>query len=165
MRTSISLAVLSCLSLGGAPSSVAQITQAPPVVRPGPVVPIQPPARMCPATTRDCDGDGAEAARFGGYDCDDSNPARNPSLPELANGGADEDCDPLTYGKRDLDGDSEYDSRDFNTDTAGKRNGGTDCNDTDKRIRSSAQELPNKIDDDCNGYVDDLLGTWFTPKS
>jgi hypothetical protein len=150
------------LAFAPAPVALAQINPAPPILRPTP--PIQPPARLCPANQRDCDGDGSNATRHGGDDCDDGDANRYPGAPEVADfNGHDEDCDPQTFGQRDADGDGEFDARAYNTDASGRRIGGADCNDTDRRVRSSAQELPNRVDDDCNGHVDDLLGTWYTP--
>jgi hypothetical protein len=146
-----------------APAAFAQITGAPPVVRP-PQVQIQPPARTCPASQRDCDGDGFNSVAHGGNDCDDYDRARWPGAPEVADReGHDEDCDTQTYGQVDADGDGEFDARYFNRTASGEINGGTDCDDTRRGIRSTAQELPNRIDDDCNGVVDDLAGTWYTP--
>ncbi|MGA1343730.1 MAG: putative metal-binding motif-containing protein [Hyphomonas sp.] len=37
---------------------------------------------------------------------------------------------------------------------------GTDCNDRHAAIRPDAQELPDGSDADCDGLVDNLLGTW-----
>ncbi len=170
MRVSSSLALLSCLMLGATPSVAAQVQANPqiqqpaqrPLVRPAPQ--IQGEIRGCPASNTDCDGDGVKSIRAGGNDCDDNDNTRWPGNIEIATGGKDEDCDPLTFGEYDRDGDGEFDARNFNTDSAGRRHGGTDCDDTRKAVRSTAQELPNKIDDDCNGYIDDLLGEWFTPK-
>jgi hypothetical protein len=42
----------------------------------------------------DADGDGAPALRFGGTDCDDTDPAVHPGAPEVCDG-ADNDCDGL----------------------------------------------------------------------
>lgn len=172
----VSVAVLSCVVLGAAlplsaqtpqlkPNQIRPLPNSPqiaPTVRPK-FAPIRPPA--CAPTNRDCDGDGVISTNFGGADCDDGDASRWPGAPEIPNGGKDEDCDPLTFGNRDADGDGEFDSRNFNLDSNGVRYGGTDCNDTQKAIRSLAQELPNGIDDDCNGAVDDLLGNWFTPRN
>ena len=40
---------------------------------------------------------------------------------------------------------------------------GTDCDDTRRWIHPGAVELPNKIDDDCDGEVDNLVGEWWSP--
>ena len=59
------------------------------------------------STTEDADGDGARATECGGDDCDDSDAHRYPSNAELCDvDGHDEDCNPATFGDRDLDGDS-----------------------------------------------------------
>jgi hypothetical protein len=110
-----------------------------------------------PANT-DADGDGAVDVRVGGTDCDDNNHARYPDNAEIAND-LDEDCDPDSIGWRDLDEDGYVDAAVSNP--GGQF--GTDCNDQQAAIRPDAQELPNRIDDDCDGVVDDLLGTWWTP--
>jgi hypothetical protein len=123
-----------------------------------------PPVRACQPSVRDCDGDGFNATRHSGDDCDDGDANRWPGAPEVADtNGHDEDCDTETYGQVDADGDGEFDARYFNRTASGEINGGTDCDDTRRGVRSTAQELPNRIDDDCNGTVDDLLGTWHTP--
>lgn len=85
--------------------------------------------------TDDFDGDGfviqSSDGRWGG-DCDDFDGLRNPSGIEVCDAaGKDEDCDPLTYGVRDADGDHFHDARCFNLDEAGNRtSGGNDCDDT-----------------------------------
>lgn len=158
--------VLACVVLTGAPApiAVAQVNPAPPIVRP-PALQVRPPAaRTCAATQRDCDGDGANSAAHGGNDCDDNDRARFAGNVEVADPqNKDEDCDASTYGQVDRDGDGEYDARFFNTTSSGDRIGGTDCDDTRRAVRANAQELPNRIDDDCNGVVDDMIGSWYTP--
>ena len=163
MRVSKVGAVFAGFSLALAPIQTAssQVT-IPPVVRTQ--SPMAPPARACAVTVRDCGGDGVDAARHGGADCDDLDPRRYPGNAEIPDfNGHDEDCDTRTFGERDVDGDGEFDARHYNVDASGRRVGGTDCDDMRPAVRSLAQELPNRIDDDCNGVVDDLLGTWFTP--
>ena len=42
-----------------------------------------------------------------------------------------------------------------------------DCNDegrVGRQINPNAQELPNGIDDNCDGEIDNLIGTWRTPR-
>lgn len=164
MRKSRLCALLAGVALvcAPAPAAFAQITQAPPVVRPP--VQIQPPARTCAASERDCDRDGSNAVAHGGDDCNDTDPGRFPGNTEVADfNGHDEDCDARTFGMLDTDGDGETNAGVYNTDASGRRFGGTDCNDTRTAVNSMAQELPNRVDDDCNGVVDDLLGEWYTP--
>lgn len=108
----------------------------------------------------DCDGDGAKSTAHGGFDCDDTDPRRYPGNVEVADfEGLDEDCDPQTIGNRDLDGDGFIDNRVFNA--YGAR--GDDCDDTRRFIHPGAAELPNKIDDDCDGDIDNLVGEWWSP--
>jgi hypothetical protein len=166
MRRSRLFALLASVALvcAPAPFATAQITQVPPILRP-PTQPM-PPVRACQPSVRDCDGDGHNSTAHGGDDCDDNDRARFPGNIEVADtNGHDEDCDLRTFGDVDRDGDGEFDSRYFNR-APGARDiasAGTDCDDTRRGVRASAQELPNRIDDDCNGTVDDLLGTWYTP--
>jgi hypothetical protein len=64
---------------------------------------------------RDADGDGVEGWVCGGNDCDDADPRRFPGNPEVCDAaGFDEDCDPNTFGDRDLDGDRFVDARCWN---------------------------------------------------
>ncbi|WP_374604748.1 putative metal-binding motif-containing protein [Arenimonas sp.] len=59
----------------------------------------------------DADGDGHAAAACGGNDCDDFDANRNPSRTEICDAeGIDEDCDPITVGDRDADGDGYIDA-------------------------------------------------------
>jgi hypothetical protein len=164
MRRSILSALLASAALCFAPAPIAfaQVTRVPPILRsPSQVMP---PVRACQPSVRDCDGDAHNSHAHGGGDCDDNDRTRYPGNPEVADtNGHDEDCDTLTFGQVDADHDGEFDARYFNTTASGEREGGTDCDDTRRGIRSTAQELPNRIDDDCNGRVDDLLGEWYTP--
>ncbi len=59
----------------------------------------------------DADGDGVDAINCGGSDCDDTDPNRFPGNIEVCDTEHhDEDCDPLTFGSRDFDGDGYIDS-------------------------------------------------------
>lgn len=108
----------------------------------------------------DCDADGSKSSEYGGADCDDADPNRFPGNPEFADlDGHDEDCDPQTIGNLDVDGDGFIDARIYNV--GGAR--GTDCDDTRWFIHPGAAELPNKIDDDCDGVIDNLVGEWWSP--
>lgn len=145
-------------------------------VRPGPVVtrpmPQLPAPTQRPGTaalpTRgsvpvqigvDLDGDGVTTPA----DCDDRDASRYPGAAEEANDG-DEDCNPSTIGDRDADGDGYTSNMVSNVRHYGPAaTAGLDCNDAEAGIRPTAQELPNRIDDDCDGAIDDLIGTWWTP--
>jgi hypothetical protein len=106
----------------------------------------------------DLDGDGVAYPD----DCDDQDGSRYPGAMEIAND-RDEDCNPETIGTLDLDGDGYTDSRVSNrAHYAGQT--GLDCDDTKAGIRPDAQELPNRLDDNCDGMVDNLLGEWWTPR-
>ena len=154
----------------------AQVAEKPKTVTPVPVRPVlKSPApanatirpASAPAETRvtatsecgDLDGDGSKSAACGGDDCDDSNPARYPGATEVGNS-EDEDCDPQSIGGTDGDRDGFIDANVSNPGGAT----GDDCNDSQATINPNAQELPNRLDDDCDGLVDNLLGVWWTPR-
>jgi hypothetical protein len=118
----------------------------------------------------DADGDGVDSTDCGGLDCDDSDPGVNPSAVEQCvdrtglgpdDDGivdrVDEDCDPTTLGP-DADEDGEV--------TIGCCNGdvcGLDCRDNDETIFSTAEELCNERDDDCDGLTDEDAETAYYP--
>jgi len=104
----------------------------------------------CDATA-DADGDGARAIECGGNDCDDANPDRRPGAVEVCDvAGVDEDCDPSTYGFRDMDGDGLGDAACCNGDECGR-----DCDDGDAAVSPRSPESCNGFDDDCDGSVDE----------
>ena len=117
-------------------------------------------ARSCtvPTTGRtggcnvpDADGDGHAARECGGDDCDDTDPNINPGMSEICDAaGVDEDCNPMTFGSRDDDGDGQIENRCCNGERCG-----TDCNDRDATVGLRGTEVCNNKDDDCNGAVDD----------
>ena len=177
MRASASLAVIACLVMNAplAGPALAQQTAkpgAPVVQQPKPTGPsVRQPtapvttARLCGAGVKDCDGDNEDGIPFGGLDCDDNDNTRSPRKTEIADfNGKDEDCDATIFGFRDFDKDGEIDAKVYNTGSDGKRYGGTDCDDAANYIRTLAQELPNGLDDNCDGAVDNLRGAWFNPK-
>ncbi len=102
-------------------------------------------------TDYDGDGDGFEAAAFGGPDCDDTDGSVKPDATEQLNDGADLDCDGLF--DPDLDGDG-WEST-------------LDCDDLDSDIRPDANEIwYDGVDQDCSGGGDaDKDGDGFEAQS
>lgn len=104
----------------------------------------------------DCDGDGQRSNRFGGTDCDDADPRRAPGRTEVADGaGLDEDCNPATFGERDMDRDGFLDAAAFNVDERGRRTQGDDCDDRRATVNPSSPEVCNGVDDNCSGTIDE----------
>ena len=88
---------------------------------------------------RDQDGDGVDSVECGGSDCNDDDLNTFPLNPEVCDAeGHDEDCDPATYGHRDLDGDSEDDIRCFNRVVDGTIIRGTDYDDSSSAVRQGS---------------------------
>jgi hypothetical protein len=107
-------------------------------------------------SNRDVDGDGVQSVACGGADCDDANAGRFPGNPEVCDvGDADEDCDPRTFGFRDADLDGEADALCCNVDGSGDRACGTDCDDARPGVNTSAPEVCNGRDDDCDSFMDE----------
>lgn len=109
----------------------------------------------------DCDGVidlGSVDADHDGYgptggDCNDADATRHPGAPEIVNG-LDDDCDRVTdegttVSDDDGDGYCESQSRCVGGATPG------DCSDGEVRRHPGATELPNYLDDNCNGQVDE----------
>src|SRR5262249_35775087 len=69
--------------------------------------------------------------------------------------GADEDCNPATFGLRDLDGDGETDATCCNTDDAGAMHCGGDCNDTNAHTHPGATALCDHMENDGDGMIDE----------
>lgn len=111
-----------------------------------------------PAPGTDADGDGAVDVRAGGTDCDDSNASRYPGATEVANK-VDEDCNDTTLG---VNGDQDGDGW-IGMDYCNGTRCGADCNDQVFTVHPKAEELPNRIDDNCDGIVDNLRGSWWSP--
>ncbi|MEO0321964.1 MAG: putative metal-binding motif-containing protein [Myxococcota bacterium] len=111
-------------------------------------------ARECgSASCDDADGDGAEDAACGGTDCDDTDPGVFPGAVELCDAaGRDEDCDPTTFGARDLDGDGWVDFSCCNGPACGR-----DCDDTRAGTNPAVPEVCDELDNDCDGSVDEGL--------
>ncbi len=109
--------------------------------------------QTCADTCPDADGDRHEDVACGGDDCDDTDPDRFPGNPEVCDAeGHDEDCDPGTFGGRDVDGDGAVDARCCNGDACGG-----DCVDTQATVHPDATETCDGTDQDCDGAVDEGL--------
>jgi hypothetical protein len=116
---------------------------------------ITPPATR-PAGTRDADGDGVLSRAHGGTDCDDQDPRRFPGNPEVGDfDGLDEDCFPTTFGEQDRDGDRYFNYAFFNG-SPGNIYQGDDCDDSSRAAHPAATEVCDGIDNNCDGYVDEL---------
>ncbi|MBI4438172.1 FG-GAP repeat protein [Candidatus Uhrbacteria bacterium] len=103
-----------------------------------------------------------------GDDCDDTDPAVNPSATEVCDG-TDNDCDgevdeddaadvPTWY--TDADGDGHGDPTTPMVDCTPRADQvsiGDDCNDTDAGVSPDATETCNDVDDDCDDAVDEGL--------
>ena len=104
-------------------------------------------------------------------DCDDNDGARSPETTETCDPDADkkkyrdgahhdEDCDPTTFGQRDVDGDGFVDARCANQDPRyGFLISGQDCDDDELGIGKGQEEICDGIDNDCDGRIDEVYGT------
>ena len=111
----------------------------------------------------DSDGDGYDRPACGGADCDDQNRNRFPGNVEVCDlENVDEDCDPRTFGVRDLDRDGETDALCCNDDD-GTLRCGLDCDDTRAAVHPGGTEICNERDDDCDGLVDEERRLTFYP--
>ncbi len=112
----------------------------------------------------DADGDGHAAVACGGDDCDDGRADVSPDVLEVCDGeGRDEDCDPSTLAGADGDGDGDGAVRTAccNAQPGGGLRCGEDCADGEAAIRPGAMEICNRLDDDCDGRVDEEGATPF----
>lgn len=134
------LAVLSCGLVYAAESRTAPAPPQLPV--PQKPIGVQPSVAPDCARNPDADHDGVKAIGCGGTDCDDNDPNRKPTNPEVCDwAGHDEDCDLTTYGKRDVDGDGFPDGLCRNIDpvTHAVVSQGTDCDDTKRYVHPGTQ--------------------------
>ena len=115
-------------------------------------------SQTCRAVCVDADGDGSRDVACGGRDCDDDDPERFPGNLEVCDvDGFDEDCDPRTFGVRDLDSDGVPDQACCNGDVCG-----SDCDDARAGVNPLVPEVCNGIDDDCDGATDEgVLVTYW----
>ncbi len=95
-------------------------------------------------------------------DCDDRDPATNPSATEICDG-RDNDCNPATPYDQDVDGDGHLPM-------GAPCTGGTlpldDCDDTNPFANAGAPERCSGVDDDCDGAVDeDAADDWCTTQA
>jgi hypothetical protein len=99
----------------------------------------------------DADGDGVARTQCGGDDCDDEDALRFPGSAEVCDAeNRDEDCEPMTFGERDRDGDGHVDAACCNGGRCGE-----DCDDTRRGVSPEAAEVCNGADDDCDGIIDE----------
>ena len=95
------------------------------------------------ASDYDQDGDGYDAAGFGGADCDDLSASVSPATPEIWYDGLDQNCD----GASDYDADGDG----FEPTTLG----GPDCDDTRADVHAGApDDWYDGVDADCRGDDD-----------
>ena len=114
--------------------------------------------QFCEPECPDADMDGFLDAVCGGDDCDDADSDRFPGNTEVCDeGGHDEDCDPSTFGERDIDGDRFIDAACCNV-VGDTSTCGLDCDDTASGVNPAVPEVCNGFDDNCDSDVDTDCG-------
>jgi hypothetical protein len=101
-------------------------------------------------------------------DCNDSDPAVNPAVPEVCGSGKDDNCDGLQntenaqgcvnyFYDNDNDGFGLTNDKKCLCSSSGlhRAPAGGDCNDNNANINPGATEICNAIDDNCNGQIDE----------
>jgi len=107
----------------------------------------------CRCAQPDADDDGAKAVACGGDDCDDDNAFVFPGGAEVCDADdVDEDCEPETFGMRDVDGDHVVAASCCNGDICG-----TDCDDMQSGTHRFAVEVCDGVDNDCDGGIDEIV--------
>jgi len=109
--------------------------------------------RICYGYCRDADGDGFADRSCCGSDCDDADLERNPGAEEYVCDVIDDDCDGEDDDAPDIDGDG-FDACDPEEPTDGDGLP-ADCDDRKPYISPGAEEACDRIDNDCDGDVDE----------
>ncbi len=92
---------------------------------------------------RDLDGDHHDADFMGGRDCDDTDPTIHEGAEETPYDGIDQDCDDADLIDVDEDGEAALEA------------GGLDCDDTNPSVAPHLTEVPDYLDNNCDGAVDE----------
>jgi len=118
----------------------------------------------------DCEDEGEAPADTPLGDCDDQEPSAHDGATEVVGDGIDQDCDGFETCFVDLDGDgyrasdSTTLSEDADCDDLGEAYADAplgDCDDNRPDTSPAAEETCNRVDDDCDGFVDGTLATGF----
>ena len=127
-------------------------------------LPPRPPASGTSVSYPESDHDGDGYDGRGGPDCDDNNANVSPGRTEIADSaGLDEDCNGLTIGTRDQDGDGFVSWRATQLLTSGTTAyavlRGPDCDDLRRDVNPDASEVLGDLrDNNCDGLVDQFDG-------